>query len=448
MKLIEGKNYFKNIGLLVPEVLLPNDRVDPTKWACIAVDQYTSSPEYWQNYYTFVGNSPSAAKLVLPELCLTQNVSLRGEKQNTPVENRIAAINSTMEKYLEDGTLSKSFTGLIYVERTLPSGKIRKGLIAALDLEEYSLVKGAKTLIRATEETVMERIPPRLKVRQDASLELPHSLVLVDDTPNGIGDFLANRKNSAVTLYDFELSGGSGRVAGYGIDDPDTITSVAAMLVDLKKDDALYFVGDGNHSFAAAKAHWDALKKAGAPMDHPARFMLTEIESIHDPAIILEPIHRVIFNHDFDSVTALFKQYFKSSTSFWREYEDAATVEDIESFLAENNFSLDYSIIAVVSGIRAGCLYLDHYTYPFPVAAITDFIDYMLPDSKIDYVHGTEDALKLTEGGFSTAICLPKPNKRDIFAIASSGKILPRKTFSMGEAETKRFYVEARKIKQ
>ena len=448
MKLIEGKNYFKNIGLLVPEVILPNDRTDLTKWACIAVDQYTSSPEYWQNFYAFAGNSPSTAKMVLPELCLTQNVSLRGEKQSTKVEDRIRDINATMEKYISDGTLSNSFTGLIYVERTLPGGKIRKGLIAALDLEEYSIKKGAKSLIRPTEETVQERIPPRLQVRQDALLELPHSIVLVDDTPNGISNFLANRKNSAVTLYDFELSGGSGHIAGYGIDDPDTITSVAAMLADLKKDDALYFVGDGNHSFAAAKAHWENLKSQGAPMNHPARFMLTEIESIHDPAIILEPIHRVIFNHDFETVTSLFKQYFKSAASFWREYDDSATVEDIESFLAENSFSLDYSIIAVVSGIRAGCLYLDHYTYPFPVAAMTDFIDYMLPDSKIDYVHGTEDAIKLTEGGFSTAICLPKPNKRDIFAIASSGRILPRKTFSMGEAETKRFYVESRIIKQ
>lgn len=447
MKLKEGKNYFGNIGLLVPDVLLPGSRVDLSKWACIACDQFTSDPDYWQGFYSFVGNAPSASKLILPEICLSRNISLFGEKQTTSVPERIAKINSTMTKYLGDGTLTDSFSGLVYVERTLPSGAVRKGLIAALDLEEYDFTRGSRALIRPTEETVHERIPARLEIRRDAPLELPHSIVLIDDVANGIGDFLANRKNSAINLYDFELAGGAGSIAGYGINDPDTITSIVSMLLDIKKDNALYFVGDGNHSFAAAKTHWENLKKAGAPMDHPARFILTEIESMHDPAIVLEPIHRVVFNCEFDRLTALFDDYFKGPTSFWREYEDSSSVEDIEALLAENNFSLEYSIIVIASGIRTACLFLDHHMYPFPVAAITDFIDFMLPDHKVDYVHGTGDALKLTEGGFSSAIFLPKPSKRDIFSIASTGKILPRKSFSMGDAETKRFYVEARKIR-
>ncbi len=446
MKLVEGKNYFKNTGLLVPEILLPNDGVDLTKWACIACDQYTSSPEYWQRQYDFIGNAPSAAKLVLPEIFLDGSFSLAGERQKTTVQDRIDLINANMHKYLKDGTLSKSFTGLVYIERTLPGGKVRKGLLAALDLEEYDYRNGVEALIRPTEETVHERIPARLRVRANAPLELPHSIVLIDDLSNGIFSFLASRKNSAVQLYDFDLPENSGSVSGYGITDPDTITSVAAMLHDLRQDDSLYFVGDGNHSFAAAKAHWENLKRAGALMDHPARFILTEIESIHDPATELLPIHRVVFNCEFDKFIDQMKNYFNGATSFWREYDDAANVSDIELFLKENGSTLDYSVVVIVSGIRICCLYLDHHNYPFPVAAMTDFIDFMLPDNKVDYVHGTKEALDLTEGGFATAICLPKPSKREIFSIASSGKLLPRKTFSMGDAETKRFYVEARKI--
>ena len=447
MKLLEGKNYFSNIGLLVPEVLLPKDSVDLSKWACIACDQYTSSSDYWQNYYSFVGSAPSAANLILPEICLSRPVSLRGERQTMSVSDRISAINTTMDKYLSDGTLGKTFEGLIYVERTLPDGKVRSGFIAALDLEQYEFKKGANSLIRPTEETVKERIPSRLQIRENAPLELPHSITLVDDVPNGICGFLSSRKTRAVELYNFDLEGGAGSIAGYGISDFNTISSVAAMLIDLKKDNSLYFIGDGNHSFAAAKEHWERLKRNGAPMNHPARFILTEIESMHDPAIVLEPIHRVVFNCDFERFTGLFRDFFKGQTAFWQEYEDAASVRDINQFLAENSVSLDYSVIVIVSGIRTLCLYLDKRAYPFPVAAMTDFIDFMLPDAKVDYVHGTEDAFILTEGGFATAICLPRPSKREIFNIAYSGRILPRKTFSMGDADTKRFYVESRKIR-
>lgn len=448
MKLIEGKNYFSNIGLLVPEIILPRDKVDMTKWACVACDQFTSSPEYWQNQYLYIGNAPSAAKIVLPEICLNQRVSLAGESQSTSVQTRIDNINNNMAKYLRDGTLSKTFNGLVYVERTLPNGKVRKGIIAALDLEQYDFKKNVKALIRPTEETVRERIPSRLQIRSDAPLELPHSIVLVDDLPNGITTFLANRKASSVPLYDFELLGGGGSIAAYGITDPNTISSVAAMIIDCKKEeDALYFVGDGNHSFAAAKAHWEKLKRNGAPPDHPARFMLTEIESIHDPAIVMEPIHRVLFNCDFDKLFGFFSKYFNSTNAFWREYSTPMTAEEIDEMLSESSRVLEYSILVIVSSIRTAVLYLDARTYPFAVSAVTDFIDFMMPDAKIDYVHGTEEAMNLTEGGFATAILLPKPSKREIFKIASQGRILPRKTFSMGEAETKRYYIEARKIR-
>ena len=288
-----------SIPLKKADILLPKN-ADMTKWAVVACDQYTSEPKYWEEVEKIVGDEPSTLKITLPEIYL--------EKEN--VSERITKINQEMKKLLNDGFFKVLEDSLIYLERTGADGKVRKGLIGKVDLEDYSYEKGSQTLIRATEGTVLERIPPRVKVRENAELELPHVMLLIDDEKKEIIEDLTNKVEEKDVVYDFDLMQNGGHVKGYKVPDEliDGIFTKMEKLADKdnfeKKYDVqgkgvlLFSVGDGNHSLATAKACYENLKKTMSKEEyenHPARYALVEIVNLHSDALEFEPIHRVVF---------------------------------------------------------------------------------------------------------------------------------------------------------
>ncbi len=287
-------------------MLLPKTGIDLRKWAVIACDQFTSQPEYWSQVEQLVGDSPSTYNLILPEVYL-----------GTPEEQkRLASTQSAMHSYLESGVL-QPHEGLIYVERTV-GGKTRKGLMLCLDLEKYDYNRGSTSLIRATEGTILDRLPPRMRIREGALLELPHILVLIDDPAGTVIEPLCAAKSRLRPLYDFDLMLGSGHLAGYGVDDPALEAGVVQALTGLadpgcfqakygvgpEKSVLLFAMGDGNHSLATAKAIWEK-KKAQVGMDHPARYALVEIENVHDAGLDFEPIHRILFGVKSDVIQSM-----------------------------------------------------------------------------------------------------------------------------------------------
>ena len=295
-------------------ILLPKD-VDMTKWSVVACDQYTSEPEYWKEVENIVEDNPSTLNLILPELYL--------EEDN--VEERIKKINETMKEYLEKDVFEEYPNTMIYLERKQSNGKIREGLIGMVDLEDYSYEKGSQTLIRATEKTVIERIPPRLKVRENAILELPHIMILIDDEKKKIIESLKNKVEEKDIVYDFDLMENGGHIKGYKLSDK-TIDEVEEGLISLMDKDyfekkynvkdkgiLLFAMGDGNHSLATAKANYENLKKTMTEeeyLNNPARYALVEIVNLHSEALEFEPIHRVIFNTDVNKlVEELYKYY-------------------------------------------------------------------------------------------------------------------------------------------
>jgi len=303
------KNY-PSIGVQVPHVYLPRLGVDLGKWAVIACDQFTSQPEYWQKVEETVGSAPSTINLIFPEVYLDK----------PGAEERIRHIQRTMQDYLSEGLLV-SYDGMVFVER-FTGGKTRRGLVLALDLEQYDYNKGSHSLIRATEGTIIERLPPRIHIREDARLELPHILVLIDDPECTVIEPVESSKANMRELYDFELMAGSGHLNGYLVDDPSILAGVVKALEQLANPQTfsakydigmdrpvlLFAMGDGNHSLATAKAIWEK-KKESLPADHPLRYALVEIENIHDPGLFFEPIHRVLFGIKQNMIEAVRNHY-------------------------------------------------------------------------------------------------------------------------------------------
>jgi hypothetical protein len=294
---------YEELGVNIPKVLIPNsDVVDLEKWAVIACDQFTAEPEYWEDVNEIVGSSPSALRLILPEAYLEQ----------AGLDGRIEEINRTMKKYLQSAVFKDVGPGFVYVERHVPGLKVRKGLVIALDLEKYSYEKGAKSIIRPSEDTVVDRLPPRVKIRSNACIELPHILVLIDDDKKQIIEPLQDKTSQMTRLYGFELMKGGGSISGYMVSDRDILEPIVEGLETLADPERfinkyntirndgilIYAIGDGNHSLAAAKAHWENLKANNPAIDkrHPARYALVELMNIHDEGIVFEPIHRVVFN--------------------------------------------------------------------------------------------------------------------------------------------------------
>ena len=415
---------FDRIGIRPARILLPAPGVSPETWACIACDQYTSEPEYWKKAFETAGEAPSALRLILPEVNLKKS------------EQLIPGIHATMASYLRDGLLVPAVDpGLILCERTVPSGA-RLGLVCAVDLEQYSFEKGKKPLVRPTEQTIASRLPPRLVIRRGAPVELTHIMILIDDPDRTVLEPLQAKKDSLRKLYDFDLMMNGGHLKGWAVDradDLDYVDRAMNRLLDSLGDDPLLLaVGDGNHSLATAKAYWNELKDGLSEEErknHPARFALCEIVNIHDSALLFEPIHRVITGTD-----------------------PGALLEDWQKYAAEKGMTLDAAEghrFTMVSENGDRIITVGNPEGAIPCETIQKYLDDFLarhPDAEIDYIHGEQSLRTLARKPGAVGFLLPEIDKTSFFSDVKKLGVLPRKTFSMGEADEKRFYMEAKKI--
>ena len=433
---------YAEIGIQEPEILLPNKSIDLTKWSVIACDQFTSQPEYWKAVEDFVGDSPSTLRMILPEVYL-----------ETPKEQElIQSTQNAMKAYMNSGIL-EPHDGFILVERTV-GGKTRTGLMLALDHEAYDFSSGSQTLIRATEGTIIERLPPRIRIRKDAVLELPHILVLIDDPGRTVIEPLAAQKIKYPKAYDFELMMNSGHLTGYHIDRGGAESLVAALRqlsdnssfhqryqVGDDKGVLLFAIGDGNHSLATAKSIWESIKGT-VGSSHPARYALVELENLHDPALQFEPIHRVLFDVKVNLNSAL-DEYFLDAYHL----EPVDSMEALKVHVQSQPESGQTVGIAHASGFST--LTFNKPSSNLAVGTLQGFLDSLLKREligKIDYVHGDAIVADLGIKEGNLGFFLPAMEKNDLFKTVIVDGALPRKTFSMGEAHEKRFYMECRRI--
>lgn len=404
---------FKNANILIPK------NEDMHKWSVIACDQYTSEPEYWNTVNSIVGNAPSTLNLILPEIYLEDN----------GVSERIDNIHAAMDKYVSDGVFEEYKNAMVYVERIQSNGILRQGVVGAIDLEEYDFSKGSTSQVRATEATVIERIPPRIKVRQGASLELPHIMILIDDPDNTVIEPLKN--SDMKKLYDFELMQCGGSIKGYLLDEQaqEKINSALCKLAGNINDDILLFaMGDGNHSLATAKEFYEQLKKANPDKDfsnHPARYALVEIVNLYSKALEFEAIHRLVYDVDCNKLVS----------------ELTAALE-----LSEDKVSDQYIIMSYDGTEKK--LYINKNSSNLSVGSLQNFLDSYIKSKggRIDYIHGADTAKNLAAKYNGISFILPDMDKLQLFPTVIKDGALPRKTFSMGHAADKRFYIEARKI--
>ncbi len=436
------RNY-PDIGIQVSEILLPKQGIDAHKWAVIACDQFTSQPDYWQKVKETAGDSPSTYNLILPEVLL-----------GTPEEAaRIQSTQAAMRRYMQENLL-ELHEGLILVERTV-DGKTRRGLMMALDLEQYDFNKGSQSLIRATEGTIIDRLPPRIRIREGAPLELPHILVLIDDPERTVIEPLMEKTSSLQPLYDTDLMLGSGHLRGWLVDDLALEEKVVSALrkladparfqnqygVDAEKGVLLFAMGDGNHSLATAKSIWEKLKPM-VGMDHPARYALVEVENVHDEGLLFEPIHRVLFGVKQDWQSTL-KQQFGENVEIQPTSSAKEMVEQVE------NPQGSAQVFGAITPDGAYVVSIHHAPTNLAVGTLQGWLDGWLKAggaSHIDYVHGEDVVCELGSQPGNLGFYLPGMDKGDLFKTVILDGSLPRKTFSMGEAHEKRFYMEARRI--
>ena len=409
-------------------ILLPKN-TDMTKWSVVACDQYTSEPEYWNSVREIVGSNPSTLNLTLPEIYL----------EESDVEERIKKINQNMEELVNMDFFNEYSDSMIYLERTQEDGKVREGLMGIVDLEDYSYEKGSQTLIRATEKTVIERIPPRVKVRENALLELPHIMILIDDEKKNIIESLKNKVTESDIVYDFDLMKSGGHIKGYLLNN-ETMDEVDERLKCLADKDyfenkygvkdkgiLLFAMGDGNHSLATAKACYENLKKeiGEKVLSSKSRYALVELVNLHSDALEFEAINRVIFNTDKDKLLNSLKEYYTINKE--RNGQEFRVVTD----------SIDEA------------WYIENPKSNIAVGSIQMFLDDYLKDNvgKIDYIHGEDVTKSLASKDNNVGFIFDAMAKEDLFKTVILDGALPRKTFSMGHANDKRYYLEARKIK-
>ena len=457
----ELSHRFGKLGVGVPEILLPAKGVDLPTWSVVACDQYTSQREYWAKVEEIVGNLPSTLRLILPEAYLGMD----------DAQKRIACINETMGRYLQKNILVPQKPGFVYVERTTARNRPRKGLIISVDLEKYSYEPGADALIRATEGTVLERIPPRVKIREGAPLELPHIMLLIDDDEKSVIEPLADNLDKYEKLYDFDLMMGGGHIKGYKIEDDETLSCICRALEKLADTDIfsskyrlgpangdsgkgvmLFAVGDGNHSLASAKAHWENVKKTLPSRNsgtHPARFALVEVVNVHDGGLDFEPIHRVVFNVDSHVLIEEMVKYYDSLRVFHKTFQARESLKKELIGLDAQKHAHGMHVIAYTSCEGYGFICVENPRHNLAAGTLQSFLDNLEkknPHIKIDYIHGEDivEALGRKEG--NVGFFLPAMDKRDLFRTVILEGVLPKKTFSMGKAEEKRFYLECRRI--
>ena len=416
-------------------ILLPQN-CDLSLWSVVACDQYTSQPEYWQRVEERVGRSPSALRLILPESCL----------EGPNVETDIMEINTTMTRYLREGRFQEYPHSLFYVERTLDCGKTRRGLVGMVDLEQYDYEPGSGAPIRATEGTVLSRIPPRVAVRKNAPIELPHVMLLADDPGRTVIEPLSAQRGAMEPVYDFELMEQGGHIKGWKLGDQEQVQVFAAL--EALADPAafqtryhleqalpvlLFAVGDGNHSLATAKECYERAKKLTPPeqwANLPSRYALCELVNLHDESLEFEPIHRVVFGVKPEDLLDALMAYYPGAVQGRGEGH-------VLSFVA--------------SRWSKGEITVTNPRQQLPVGTLQVFLDEYCaahPGSRIDYIHGADVAQRLAqEREEAIAFLLPPMGKEELFPTVIHDGVLPRKTFSMGEAHDKRFYLEARKIR-
>ncbi|MDO4572370.1 MAG: DUF1015 domain-containing protein [Clostridia bacterium] len=432
-----------DVGVGVPRILLPKKGADFFRWAVVACDQYTSQPEYWAEADRLVGDAPSTLRLILPEAFLGKP----GEAE------RIAAINAAMRDYLERGVLEAREPGFVLVTRTA-AGRTRTGLVLALDLEQYDYRRGAATLIRATEGTIVSRIPPRLRIREGAPLELPHILVLIDDPNRTVIEPLAAKKAKLECLYDTELMLGGGHITGHFVSRPADIDGVLSSLTALTDPKAfsqkygeghaplLFAMGDGNHSFATAKASWEAIKPSLSEAEreaHPARYALVEVENVHDEGIEFEPIHRVVFGVSGEEAVRRILKHLKAQNG-----DAMAALGSLPKAAGGETHVLPF-----VTGGILGAFTVANPAAQLAVGTLQNAIDALLeelPAAEVDYIHGEQVVREIAEKEQAIGFLLPAMQKSELFPTVVYEGALPRKTFSMGEANEKRYYMEARQL--
>ena len=424
---------FETLPFRPADILLPKD-CEYSKWSVVACDQYTSQPEYWQRVEEYVGRAPSTLRLILPESCL----------EGPNVETDIMEINNTMSRYLREGRFVEHPNTLFYVERTLDNGKVRRGLMGMVDLEQYDYEPGSSAPIRATEGTVLSRIPPRVAVRKNAPVELPHVMLLVDDPDQTVIEPLSAQTGEMQVLYDFDLMERGGHIKGWELTE-DQQAQVARALSALAdpakfnarygtKDEAvmLFAVGDGNHSLATAKECYERQKRL-TPPEHwatlPARYALVELDNLHDASLEFEPIHRFVFGVKPEELLSALVEYYPG---------------------AKRGDGAGGHKLAYVYGETQGVVSVPDPAAQLPVGTLQNFLDWYLARHKgvrVDYIHGEDVVRKLSAQPDTVGFLLPAMGKEELFPTVIRDGVLPRKTFSMGEAHDKRFYLEARKIR-
>nr|WP_319487351.1 DUF1015 domain-containing protein [uncultured Caproiciproducens sp.] len=404
--------YFKPADILLPK------NVPTENWCVVACDQYTSQPDYWQEVKKTAGDYPSTYHMVYPECYL----------ETTDAAEYSAGINAAMECYLSGGVFREVKNSYFYVERTLADGKIRRGVMMALDLEQYRYEAGSKTPIRATEGTVLERIPPRVKIRRNAPLELPHIMILIDDSACGVIEKIDH--TDLKLAYEGKLMQNSGNIRGFSLN-PTAAAKLENALDSLPiRDNLLFAVGDGNHSLATAKACYEELKKTLSPQEaaaHPARWALVEVVNLYDESLQFEPIHRVVFQTKPEELMRELRRFYDISDIPCKGHQ-----------------------ITCVLGKQKNDIWVKNPPSNLEVGTLQKFLDSRLAQvgGKVDYIHGDEVVERLCAGDEeAVGFLLPKMEKSSLFKTVAVDGALPRKTFSMGHACDKRFYMECRKIK-
>ncbi len=433
-------NLLKKYGLEIPTLLIPNKDVALEKWAVIACDQYTQDSEYWDNAARIAKGSPSTLHIILPEVYLHDS-----EKKESYIKN----IHSTMQDYIDSNIFQDEKKSFMYIERKTAFGRMRKGLVVAIDLETYDWKPFTKNLIRSTEATIVDRIPPRVAIRKGAPLESPHIMLLVNDPDKELVEKIGAQLSSNSASYDGDLMLNGGHITGWTIESDKDFECIAKSLeriadknTDKDGSTFMFAVGDGNHSLATAKAVWDEVKKECTDTENACeRFALVEIVNIFDEGLTFEPIHRVLFNSNRDD----FLNYVKDTWNV--EILDFNSFEEIDSYITKNPSSFavitnenEKTIYTCIATDKKGLL----------VSHLQPLIDDFFKDRKsddIDYIHGSEEVCRLAKKECTLGLFLPPIEKESFFETIEKNGPLPRKSFSMGEADEKRFYMECRKLR-
>lgn len=432
---------FAENALAIPEILIPKPEYDLKKWAVVACDQYTQDRAYWQKACDTVGDEPSALKIIFPEVYLDDDGK----------ETRIDSIKKTMDAYLKNGVFAPPVKGFVYIERETARGRTRKGLIVAVDLERYDWTPGSTQCVRATEATIPERIPPRMEIRRGAPLESPHIMLLINDPDKTFVEKAgetAKQENGGERLYATELMANSGSVSAWKLTEEAGLKKAAdALSVVAKKSAApdgsafVFAVGDGNHSLATAKAVWGEHKKNGARNDHPARYALVEIVNLYDDGLTFEPIHRVLFGTTPEQAARY------AAEKLAAEIVPAGNFNEAKKTVEASGGKRHSQAFAFIQRNKGFILKIKNPALgPALLQPALDSFMKENPCVKIDYIHGAEEAERLSMRENSVAVLLPPIAKDTFFTTIANGGPLPRKSFSMGEADEKRFYIECRKI--